>query len=73
MWGARPYRGTPSPLTLPLGSVYIHHTLEPGRPCRSFRACARAMRRVQSFHQDTRAWDDIGYRSLAPPWHLEPP
>ncbi|XP_027487844.1 N-acetylmuramoyl-L-alanine amidase [Corapipo altera] len=61
MWGARPYRGTPSPLTLPLGSVFIHHTLEPGTPCRSFRACARAMRSMQRFHQDTRAWDDIGY------------
>ncbi|NWS15575.1 PGRP2 amidase, partial [Pachyramphus minor] len=61
MWGARPYRGTPSPLRLPVGSVFIHHTLEPGTPCRSFRACARAMRRMQSFHQDTRAWDDIGY------------
>ncbi|NXU92530.1 PGRP2 amidase, partial [Xiphorhynchus elegans] len=35
MWGARPYRGTPSPLTLPLGSLFIHHTLEPGEPCRS--------------------------------------
>ncbi|XP_027527807.1 LOW QUALITY PROTEIN: N-acetylmuramoyl-L-alanine amidase-like [Neopelma chrysocephalum] len=61
MWGARPYRGTPSLLSLPLGSVFIHHTLEPGTPCRSFRACARAMRSMQRFHQDTRAWDDIGY------------
>ncbi|NWI53016.1 PGRP2 amidase, partial [Calyptomena viridis] len=61
MWGARPYRGTPSPLTLPLGSIYIHHTLEPSVPCRNFRTCARAMRHMQRFHQDTRAWDDIGY------------
>lgn len=62
MWGARPYRGTPKPLSLPLGSVYIHHTFSPGTPCRSFAACAGAMRAMQRFHQDTRGWDDIGYR-----------
>ncbi|NXW37237.1 PGRP2 amidase, partial [Phaetusa simplex] len=61
MWGARPYRGTPKPLTLPLGSVYIHHTSSPSDPCRTFAACARAMRAMQRFHQDTRGWDDIGY------------
>ncbi|NWX75407.1 PGRP2 amidase, partial [Alca torda] len=61
MWGARPYRGTPKPLTLPLGSVYIHHTFSPSDPCRTFAACARAMRAMQRFHQDTRGWDDIGY------------
>ncbi|NXW92868.1 PGRP2 amidase, partial [Alopecoenas beccarii] len=61
MWGARPYRGTPKPLTLPLASVFIHHTLSPAVPCRSFAACARAMRAMQRFHQDTRGWDDIGY------------
>ncbi|NXT46599.1 PGRP2 amidase, partial [Pluvianellus socialis] len=61
MWGARPYRGTPKPLTLPLGSVYIHHTFIPSVPCRTFPACARAMRAMQRFHQDTRRWDDIGY------------
>lgn len=62
MWGARPYRGTPKPLSLPLGSVYIHHTFVPSAPCRTFAACARAMRSMQRFHQDTRGWDDIGYR-----------
>ncbi|NXS50748.1 PGRP2 amidase, partial [Balaeniceps rex] len=61
MWGARPYRGTPKPLTLPLGSVYIHHTSTPSAPCRTFAACARAMRAMQRFHQDARGWDDIGY------------
>ncbi|KAM6364723.1 N-acetylmuramoyl-L-alanine amidase [Pluvialis apricaria] len=61
MWGARPYRGTPKPLTLPLGSVYIHHTFIPSAPCRTFAACARDMRAMQRFHQDTRGWDDIGY------------
>ncbi|NXP70488.1 PGRP2 amidase, partial [Ramphastos sulfuratus] len=60
-WGARPYRGTPTLLTLPLASVYIHHTFEPSAPCANFTSCARAMRSMQSFHQDARGWDDIGY------------
>ncbi|NXM85521.1 PGRP2 amidase, partial [Oenanthe oenanthe] len=60
-WGARPYRGTPAPLQLPLGSVFLHHTLEPAQPCRTFSACARAMRDMQHFHQDTHGWDDISY------------
>ncbi|KAM8793918.1 N-acetylmuramoyl-L-alanine amidase, partial [Eudromia elegans] len=64
VWGARPYRGTPLALRPPLASVFIHHTLEPGAPCRSFAACARAARAVQRFHQDARAWDDIGYSFL---------
>uniref|UniRef100_A0A8U7NL66 Uncharacterized protein n=1 Tax=Corvus moneduloides TaxID=1196302 RepID=A0A8U7NL66_CORMO len=67
LWGGRPYRGTPSLLRPPLGSVFLHHTLEPARPCRSFGACASAMRDMQRFHQDTRGWDDIGYRSPSPP------
>ncbi|NXY49060.1 PGRP2 amidase, partial [Ceuthmochares aereus] len=61
MWGARPYRGTPKLLTLPLDFVYIHHTFVPAAPCRTFPACARAMRSMQRFHQDVRGWDDIGY------------
>ncbi|KAL9822869.1 LOW QUALITY PROTEIN: N-acetylmuramoyl-L-alanine amidase-like [Geothlypis trichas] len=61
LWGARPYRGTPALLQPPLGSVFLHHTLEPSQPCQSFGACARAMRDMQRFHQDTRGWDDIGY------------
>ncbi|NXD74558.1 PGRP2 amidase, partial [Eolophus roseicapillus] len=61
MWGARPYRGTPKALTLPLESVFIHHTLSPSAPCHSFRSCSSAMRSMQRFHQDTRGWDDIGY------------
>lgn len=66
LWDARPYRGTPALLKPPLGSVFLHHTLEPAQPCRTFGACARAMRDMQHFHQDTRGWDDIGYRSLSP-------
>ncbi|MBN3310165.1 PGRP2 amidase, partial [Amia calva] len=61
MWGAEPYRGTPTLLTLPLGFLYVHHTYEPSAPCLSFEHCARDMRGMQRFHQDDRGWDDIGY------------
>ncbi|XP_062827497.1 N-acetylmuramoyl-L-alanine amidase [Anolis carolinensis] len=61
MWGARPYRGTPAQLTLPLNSVYVHHTSTPSKPCQTFSVCAADMRSMQRFHQDVRGWDDIGY------------
>ncbi|XP_029440098.1 N-acetylmuramoyl-L-alanine amidase [Rhinatrema bivittatum] len=61
MWGAKPYKGTPTLLALPLEFLYIHHTYEPSRPCRSFPACAENMRSMQRFHQKDRGWDDIGY------------
>nr|XP_016846275.1 PREDICTED: N-acetylmuramoyl-L-alanine amidase [Anolis carolinensis] len=61
MWGARPYRGTPAQLTLPLNSVYVHHTSTPSKPCQTFSACSADMRSMQRFHQDVRGWDDIGY------------
>ncbi|XP_050781865.1 N-acetylmuramoyl-L-alanine amidase isoform X1 [Gopherus flavomarginatus] len=61
MWGARPYKGTPTQLKLPLSFVYIHHTSSPSQPCRTFPECAADMRAMQRFHQDDRGWDDIGY------------
>ncbi|XP_047630341.1 N-acetylmuramoyl-L-alanine amidase [Phacochoerus africanus] len=60
-WGAAPYRGSPKPLKLPLGFLYIHHTYVPARPCTDFALCAANMRSMQRFHQDTQGWDDIGY------------
>ncbi|KAM9687862.1 N-acetylmuramoyl-L-alanine amidase [Trichechus inunguis] len=60
-WGAAPYRGQPIPLKLPLGFLYVHHTYIPELPCTDFAQCAASMRWMQSFHQDTRGWDDIGY------------
>ncbi|MGH0173069.1 UNVERIFIED_CONTAM: hypothetical protein FKN15_064365 [Acipenser sinensis] len=62
MWGAQPYRGTPTNLTLPLSFLYIHHTYQPAQPCTSFTQCAADMRSMQRFHQEDRGWDDIGYR-----------
>uniref|UniRef100_H3ATT3 Peptidoglycan recognition protein 2 n=1 Tax=Latimeria chalumnae TaxID=7897 RepID=H3ATT3_LATCH len=61
MWEAKPYKGTPTYLQLPLHFVYIHHTYEPGQPCRTFPGCAADMRSMQRFHQVDRGWDDIGY------------
>uniref|UniRef100_A0A8D2D855 Peptidoglycan recognition protein 2 n=1 Tax=Sciurus vulgaris TaxID=55149 RepID=A0A8D2D855_SCIVU len=60
-WGAAPYRGSPTPLQLPLGFLYVHHTYVPAPPCTTFTRCSANMRSMQSFHQDTRGWDDIGY------------
>ncbi|KAG7491606.1 hypothetical protein MATL_G00005440 [Megalops atlanticus] len=63
-WRARPYRGTPTRLALPLSSMFIHHTHHP-KPCHTFQQCAAYMRAMQSFHQDVRGWDDIGYSFVA--------
>ncbi|XP_067877320.1 N-acetylmuramoyl-L-alanine amidase-like [Heterodontus francisci] len=65
MWAAKPYKGSPVNLSLPLGFVYIHHTYEPSRPCTSFQDCAADMRSMQRFHQEERQWDDIGYNFVA--------
>ncbi|XP_047427400.1 peptidoglycan recognition protein 6 [Mugil cephalus] len=65
MWGAEPYRGTPTNLTLPLSFMYIHHTHTPGQPCVTFHQCSADMRSMQRFHQDDRGWDDIGYSFVA--------
>ncbi|KAM5238458.1 N-acetylmuramoyl-L-alanine amidase [Ctenodactylus gundi] len=61
-WGAAPSRGSPTPLKLPLGFLYVHHTLVPAPPCTTFESCAASMRAMQRFHQDSRGWDDLGYR-----------
>uniref|UniRef100_A0A4W3H182 Peptidoglycan recognition protein family domain-containing protein n=1 Tax=Callorhinchus milii TaxID=7868 RepID=A0A4W3H182_CALMI len=61
MWGAKPYRGAATLLTLPLRYVYVHHTYHPSRPCATFPQCAANMRAMQRFHQEEREWDDIAY------------
>ncbi|CAG5947803.1 unnamed protein product [Menidia menidia] len=60
-WGAKAYKGTPVPLSLPLQFLYVHHTYEPSLPCLSFAKCSSDMRAMQRFHQDDRGWSDIGY------------
>ncbi|XP_059204338.1 peptidoglycan recognition protein 6 [Centropristis striata] len=65
MWGAKPYKGTPTNLSLPLSFMYIHHTHSPGKPCLTFEQCSADMRSMQRFHQEDRGWDDIGYSFVA--------
>ncbi|XP_004616955.2 N-acetylmuramoyl-L-alanine amidase [Sorex araneus] len=61
LWGAAPYKGSPTLLQLPLSNLYVHHTYLPSAPCTDLAHCAADMRSMQSFHQETRGWDDIGY------------
>ncbi|XP_036944288.1 peptidoglycan recognition protein 6 [Acanthopagrus latus] len=65
MWGAKPYRGTPTNLSLPLSFLYIHHTVTPSQPCLTHEQCSADMRSMQRFHQEDRGWDDIGYSFVA--------
>ncbi|KAK5607239.1 hypothetical protein CRENBAI_003428 [Crenichthys baileyi] len=65
MWGAAPYIGTPTMLSLPLSYLYIHHTHTPSQPCLTFEQCSADMRSMQRFHQEDRGWDDIGYSFVA--------
>ncbi|KAM4634249.1 peptidoglycan recognition protein 6 [Polymixia lowei] len=65
MWGAEPYRGSPTFLSLPLTFMYIHHTSTPSQPCLTFQQCSADMRSMQRFHQEDRGWDDIGYSYVA--------
>ncbi|XP_042360330.1 peptidoglycan recognition protein 6 [Plectropomus leopardus] len=65
MWGAEPYRGTPTNLSLPLSFMFVHHTHTPSKPCVTFQQCSADMRSMQRFHQEDRGWDDIGYSFVA--------
>ncbi|XP_072224891.1 peptidoglycan recognition protein 6 [Leuresthes tenuis] len=65
MWGAEPYRGTPTNLSLPLSFMFIHHTHSPSQPCLTFQQCSEDMLSMQRFHQEDRGWDDIGYSFVA--------
>lgn len=64
-WEAKPYRGTPTNLSLPLSHLFIHHTFTPSQPCLTFQQCSADMRSMQRFHQEDRGWDDIGYSFVA--------
>jgi len=62
-WGARPFRGTPSPLNRPsYNYMTLHHTA--GFAATTLAEGLEQVFRIQDFHQNGRGWSDIGYQFL---------
>lgn len=59
-WNAKPAKLVDS-IEGPVEYVIIHHSYQPSA-CWSKEACMEAMRNIQTFHQDDRGWNDIGYK-----------
>ncbi|XP_026740216.1 peptidoglycan-recognition protein LB-like [Trichoplusia ni] len=59
-WGARPPASTYSQLSSPVPYVVVHHTYIPPA-CATTDVCKRYMRSMQTTHQVTNGWQDIGY------------
>ncbi|CAH0595325.1 unnamed protein product [Chrysodeixis includens] len=59
-WGARPPASTYSRLASPVPYVVVHHTYIPPA-CSTADVCKRYMRNMQTVHQLTNGWQDIGY------------
>ncbi|KAK2916791.1 hypothetical protein Q8A67_001165 [Cirrhinus molitorella] len=64
-WGAASYIGSPSYLPYPVPYLFIHHSYSPSTPCTTFDQCASDMRSMQSYHQNSNGWADIGYNFVA--------
>lgn len=62
-WGAKPFRGTPSPLARP-NYLYLtfHHAA--GYSASGPTQGKEQMQRIQDLHQETRGWSDVGYQFL---------
>lgn len=58
-WGAAPAKSVEH-FEGPAPYVIIHHSYVP-EACYNPGSCQKAMRSMQSFHQDDRGWNDIGY------------
>lgn len=58
-WEAKPPKLVEN-VTEPVPYVVIHHTYIPA-VCNTTKECKAAMRSMQSYHQDERGWNDIGY------------
>lgn len=58
-WGANPPKEVDH-FSGPAPYVIVHHSYIPAA-CDSPETCQAAMRSMQSFHQDDRGWNDIGY------------
>lgn len=59
-WGAQPPKSVQY-INRVVSFVVIHHTDKPDA-CYTDLKCERAMRSMQSFHQNDRGWADIGYK-----------
>ena len=59
-WGARPPKGRPLAIALPVRYLVLHHSVTPDDG-------ADTVRSIQRFHQDTRRWSDVGYSWLYSP------
>jgi peptidoglycan hydrolase-like protein with peptidoglycan-binding domain len=59
-WGARPPKGRPLAIALPVRYLVLHHSVTPDEG-------ADTVRSIQRFHQDTRRWSDMGYSWLYSP------
>ncbi|XP_037906725.1 peptidoglycan-recognition protein LC isoform X2 [Hermetia illucens] len=61
-WVAQPPRNTLNDLELPARRVIIAHTATEG--CLSQGSCTFHVRYIQTFHMESRQWDDISYNFL---------
>lgn len=59
-WGARAPKGRPKDISAPVKHLVLHHSA-------GVDAGEAAVRSIQSFHMDTRGWQDIGYTWLYSP------
>jgi hypothetical protein len=59
-WGARPPKGRPLAIAVPVRNLVLHHSVSPDRSIDS-------VRQIQRFHQDSRKWSDIAYTWLYSP------
>lgn len=67
-WGAAAPRGTPSVARNGVQQVVVHHTATPNDlgDCNQARIASR-IRGMQSYHQNTQGWSDIGYNVIIDP------
>jgi hypothetical protein len=64
-WGAKPPAGKPTILLASRVDTIVYHYTAAGTDERDNHAeCASRVRGIQSFHQNTRGWNDIAYNYL---------
>ena len=64
-WGAKPPKGTPTPLSKAAVDTIVHHysSMDAERR-KDHSGCDEVVRSIQNFHQDTRGWSDVAYNWL---------